>query len=105
MKRIEAYQCDDCAMTSIHKSSVSRHEANVCRKNTDRIMCLNCVHWFDNGEDDNGEVGPYRNSWIDAGCNKEHPVDYECRNFNTDCEDFKPGGRVIESAIVKREVV
>lgn len=88
MKLIEAYQCDSCSMTSAHKSSVDRHEKHNCRKNPDRKSCLQCKNWFDDGMDDNGMEGAYKETWLSAGCEKEHPVDYECRNFDTDCEDF-----------------
>lgn len=90
MKIIEAYQCDDCTMTSAHKSSVARHELNTCRKNKARKTCLQCKHWFDRGEDDNGMPEPYKETWQEAGCEKDNPTDYFFRNSNTDCKDFEP---------------
>jgi len=89
MKVIEAYQCDSCYMTSIHKSSVSRHEKNSCRKNPERKTCLQCKHWFDDGQDDNGMDEPYKEVWLMAGCHKENETDYHLRNIELDCPDFE----------------
>ena len=75
-------------MTSVHKSSVARHEKHVCRKNPNRETCLQCDNWFDNGIDNNGLIGSGRHEWRDAGCLKDHPVDYEARNFDIICSDF-----------------
>lgn len=89
MKIIEAYQCDSCSMTSIYKSSVSRHEANNCRKNPARKTCLQCKYWFDEGQDDNGMNEPYKETWIMAGCEMDYEVNYAHRNINTECQGFK----------------
>jgi hypothetical protein len=31
-KQVSAWQCDYCGMTSLHKSSVRRHELHTCQK-------------------------------------------------------------------------
>ena len=45
-KLIEAYGCDYCAMTSLTKSSVVRHEKKSCRGNIQRKTCRNCKHYY-----------------------------------------------------------
>lgn len=45
MKRIQAYGCSHCGMTSRHASSVYRHETTYCKKNPGRPNCGLCVHF------------------------------------------------------------
>jgi len=95
VKQVVAYKCSSCAMTSMRKSSVARHEKNTCRKNPERKICLNCAHYYDDGEDDNGMEGENLQTFRDAGClidciaidsDTEH---YNVRNVDFGCPEFK----------------
>jgi hypothetical protein len=43
-KRVVAYQCEHCAMTSLRRSNVTRHEQKSCRENPNRRSCHTCEH-------------------------------------------------------------
>lgn len=44
MKRVQAWQCDYCGMTSIYKANVKRHEEKVCQKAP--MACGTCKHFI-----------------------------------------------------------
>jgi len=94
MQELMAYGCDHCGMTSRHRSSVLRHEKSTCKKNPNRKACITCVHFFNDGMDDNGMDEPYKETWLMAGCDNDNIIISEDiifaeRNCNRECAEYK----------------
>ena len=82
-KHVSAYQCNFCAMTSLRKDSVARHEQKTCKNNPRRRTCHTCKHSDRQGAA--GWDGGYFNAWI---CNvdeefKEFPAAVDCHQWES----------------------
>ena len=77
MQEVTAYKCDHCAMVSMYKGHVLRHEKVNCRKSPDRQACVLCLHFENDFED-----GPF---CVDD----RHDIVVGTQNDTNGCEFFE----------------